>query len=91
MADYETYWRPKTVIHTVNSGEVSSGVAGVVFINKNNTDELAYQINVKTSANVLKTDFKTFYEKVSGIVYVQNGSSSLVQGDIITLTGSFYV
>ena len=91
MADFTSFHRPKAVVHTVNSGEASSGVAGIVFIDKTNTDDLAYTLKVRTSANVLKTDFTTYYEPVSGIVYVKNGSSSLVTNDVCEVFGMFYV
>jgi len=99
MANYTTYHRPKTVTHDVITSEVTSGVARVTFIDKNNTDELAYTLKVINSSNKIKANFKTFYESVSGIVYVQNGSTRFISGiadvlesgDQVTVCGSFYV
>jgi len=91
MADYASYARPKMVSHTVNSGEAGSGVAGITFVSKTNTDDLAFTTRIRTSANVCKSDFISYYEKISGVVYVKNSTDTLVTGDIIEVFGMFYV
>jgi hypothetical protein len=91
MPDTYSYARIKSVKHTVNSGEDGSGVAYVsIHQNVHTTDDWIYTLSIKDSANQEKVDgVKHYYDSNSGVVCVLDGSTTVDENDVVTLSGHF--
>ncbi len=93
MTTERTFWKPLGIHHTVLAAEASSGIARVLVLNSvpgEATDEYVFVSQVKTSADLIKSDFTARYNVNSGTVDVVDGSDSLVTGDQISIVGMFY-
>jgi len=93
MATERSFWKPMGIHHTVNSGEAGSGMARVLILNSAPsaaTDEFVFVTQVKTSADLIKSDFTANYNANSGVVDVTDGSDALAENDQISILGMFY-
>ena len=87
------YHRPKMIQHTVNSGEESSGIALITYLeNPTDTDDVGFTTQVVDSTNKVKTDgMKVDYNTSSGVIVVENADTNLAENDIVTVIGMKFV
>lgn len=93
MATEKTFWRPIGIKHDVTAAEASSGVVLILVPGtapSSATDDFLYTTEIKTSANVVKSDFIQMYDVNSGTVYIENGTDSLAENDVISIIGMYY-
>ncbi len=95
MATNKTHWKPIGIQHDVTAAEYSSGIVrllvpGTAPATGSTTDDFMFTTQIKTSANLIKTDFNVMYDVNSGQVYIQDGTDSLATSDEITVIGMFY-
>ena len=90
-----TYHRPKGIRHIVGSLEAGSGIVNITFTNVplavDDSLAMVYSIEIRTSANVIKTNgFTASYgTTASGVLTIANGTSTFSQNDIIDVIGMF--
>jgi hypothetical protein len=94
MATTRAYWKPRSVVHDVLAGEITSGYVRVPMVGTapgtgESTPDCAFVGKVENSGTI-KSDFLMTYNPNSGTVDVQNGVDSLQANDTITIIGMFY-
>jgi len=95
MATEKTFWKPIGIKHDVTAAEASSGIVrilvpGTAPASGSPTDDFLFTTEIKTTANLVKTDFTQIYDVNSGTVYIEDGSDSLVAADKISVVGMYY-
>ena len=89
----KTYHRPVGFTETVSSDQAGSGSMRIeVFSNPpyGGTDDWAFNLTVRDSANKIKTNgINATYNTVSGTLILEDGDTSLVQNDKVTVFGMF--
>jgi len=95
MATNKTFWKPIGIKHDVTAAEAGSGVVrilvpGTAPASGSPTDDFIFTTQIKTTANLVKTDFGQLYDVNSGTIYIEDGVDALVEADVIEVIGMYY-
>lgn len=90
---YSSWQKPKSFVHTVTAAEAGSGIVKIGVVNTpamQPTDGLITNVQIKTSAYVIKPNFKVWYSSTSGVLQIENGTDTFATADIVNVMTAFY-